>query len=277
MKGNLLLLAALLYLTVITGCSTYRTNSEISFASTKVSEMKPAIHVGEITEGPELLTFLGSVEAEVRRPGFIDPSPTKEQADIVLGYLGKKLDADAVIHVQYRESVTGGQINATGQAVRILSPHSYNVPKNNMKRALEKFGILAEEPAEVVPPATITTTTTVVATPTTTTPATTATPATTPQRAQMNQEKIYAMARTLAETEAKLQAAVEAARANKEFVQLEAENDMHAVDMMLRSATILLEQSQQYSDVDMIGVANRLIQNLQQYRRRLERKAQTGE
>ena len=50
-----------------------------------------------------------------------------------------------------------------------------------------------------------------------------------------------------------------------------------AEHLMLRSATILLEQSQQYSDVDMIGVANRLIQNLQQYRRRLERKAQTGE
>lgn len=259
------------FLLMTGGCSTYKTNTKLTFTSTVLNNQKPVIHVGEITETPDQLTFLGSVVATVRRPSMFDADPTKEQADIVLGFQGKKMDADAVIHVTYKQSLTGGRIDATGQAVKINGPHSYNLQKNSVQKALEKFGITPDElTPQAAPPSVVPSLTAQSIVPSLAPPP----PGpviTGPQ--SVTDEKVYALARALADAEAKAQAQVETARANEEFRQLEAEADINAINIMMSSAKTLQDYASKYHDETMNNIISRLIQNLEHHAKKHEREA----
>lgn len=116
-------LSALLAVLLLAGCSTYRTNSDLSFDTVQLDQYKPVIPVGDVDFAVEELTFLGWVEAEVTKPSILHDDPTERQAAIVLGYLAQQeKNADAVIHVSYK---LGGNLSpltrmvARGQAVLI--------------------------------------------------------------------------------------------------------------------------------------------------------------
>lgn len=115
-------IALILILIAFTGCTHYRTNSEIEFDSLNVNGMKPSIPVGTVSVERHKYTVIEKVTAIVKKLFVFNPDPTKEQVDIVLAEKGKEKGADAVINVNYVSGVgmdTWGYIEATGDAIKI--------------------------------------------------------------------------------------------------------------------------------------------------------------
>ena len=99
------------------GCSTYRSKSGMAFDGTELYGQKPKVHVGEIEESVDQVTFVAKIFAVVKKPIFSLTPATREQVNIVLGEKAAALNADAVIYVKYRENM--GNVWAEGQAVKI--------------------------------------------------------------------------------------------------------------------------------------------------------------
>ena len=119
MPSLVLKIKAVLTLTVfmvLSACSTYKTNTEVTFESS-TTRQKPEVFVGQELESYKL-DYLGWVEAEVRRPTVFHKRATPEQADIVLARLAKNLGAQGVFFVTYDFDLFG-TLHAKGQAVRI--------------------------------------------------------------------------------------------------------------------------------------------------------------
>ncbi|NRB41052.1 MAG: hypothetical protein HRU20_21700 [Pseudomonadales bacterium] len=123
MKSSRLLPCLLILM--LSACSTYKTNSDISFRSTELSGLNPVLPVGQKVPA-DMVTYLGWVEAKVSSPSVFHEPPTQAQVDIVLAEKAKQLGADVVIHVDYKKRVNGlslGKLTARGQAVRINAWH----------------------------------------------------------------------------------------------------------------------------------------------------------
>lgn len=125
MKNSLKFPLTVCLLIALTGCSSYRTNTDISFSSTLLSGQKPAMPVDAEVPADQI-TYLGWVDARVVKPSYFHDAATKEQANIVLAEQAKKLGADAVINVNYKRGInmaTLPKLDARGQAVRINAWH----------------------------------------------------------------------------------------------------------------------------------------------------------
>lgn len=136
----------LLVTSICSACSTYKTNTDLTFDSVWLSGQVPAVYVGEIENTADQLTFLGWVDAQVNRPSIMHEEPTKEQADIVLAYQAKQLGADAVTHVTYKRGVLTEMI-ARGQAVIINSGNRPQPPS----LLPEEATAATDEPAAIAP------------------------------------------------------------------------------------------------------------------------------
>lgn len=132
----------------ISACSTYRTNSDITFESVKI-EQKPEIFIGEDDFEAFRLDYLGWVDAKVSRPSIVHRRPTKAQADVVLARLAKDMGAQGVFFVTYNWDVFGA-LKARGQAVRIHGIDQLSTYKEKLKaqKAQEKAEKIAEYTAE---------------------------------------------------------------------------------------------------------------------------------
>ncbi len=133
-----------LILSFIGACSTYTTNSDISFDSIKI-EQKPEIFIGEEDFESFRLDYLGWMEAKVSRPTIFHSKPTKAQADVVLARLAKEKGAQGVFFVTYNWDVFG-TLYAKGQAVRIHGVDQLTSYKEKLKieKAREKSKKIAE-------------------------------------------------------------------------------------------------------------------------------------
>lgn len=116
-------------------CSTYKTNSDISFESVNIQQ-KPEIFIGENDFESFRLDYLGWVEAKVSKPSIVHSKPTKEQADVVLARLGKDMGAQGVFFVTYNWDMLGN-LNAKGQAVRIHGIDQLTTYKEKLKKRKE--------------------------------------------------------------------------------------------------------------------------------------------
>ena len=106
-------------------CSTYTSNSDVSFPSIHLSGQKPSLPVVDAAPADQV-TYLGWVEAEVRSPSYFHQKPSKEQVNIILAKKAEALQADAVIHVDYKPGITmstRAKLTGHGQAVRINAWH----------------------------------------------------------------------------------------------------------------------------------------------------------
>ena len=106
-------------------CSTYKSNSDISFRSIHLSGLEPSMPVVDNAPADQV-TYLGWVEAEVRSPSYFHQKPSKEQVNIVLAKKAEALQADAVIHMNYKPGITmstRAKLTGHGQAVRINAWH----------------------------------------------------------------------------------------------------------------------------------------------------------
>lgn len=108
---------------MMAGCATYRTNSNISFDSTKIDVPKTVVIITTGTIGHRQYKEIGEIEAKVKKSMVYNPDPTEEQANVVLSEKAKRLGADAVINVTYesKKSFTSwGVITARGIAVKFV-------------------------------------------------------------------------------------------------------------------------------------------------------------
>jgi hypothetical protein len=115
-------IALLALLVTTTSCSAYRTNSDLSFDTTALSAEQTDTYIPiNIDVAGRSYDDLGTVKAVVKKRTAFHKSPTREQANIVLGYEAKKLGADAVIDVKYDTGIafdSWGKMEAIGTAIK---------------------------------------------------------------------------------------------------------------------------------------------------------------
>ena len=114
---------ATLMVLMMAGCAPYKTNSDISFDSTKIDAPKTIVIITTGTIGHRKYQEIGEIEAKVKKSMAYHPDPTEEQANVVLSEKAKRLGADAVINVTYesKKSYTSwGVITARGIAVKFV-------------------------------------------------------------------------------------------------------------------------------------------------------------
>ncbi len=108
---------------MMAGCAPYKTNSNISFDSTKIDSPKTVVIITRGTIGHRKYIEIGEIEANVKKSMPYHPDPTEERANVVLSEKAKRLGADAVINVTYesKKSYTSwGVITARGIAVKFV-------------------------------------------------------------------------------------------------------------------------------------------------------------
>ena len=125
-------------LIIVSACSTYTTNTDIEFESTRIYD-KPSVFIAE--DGEEIesskLDYLGWITAEVRKPTWFDDKPTKLQANIVLAEIAKERGGQAVFFVTYDWSALG-TLTAKGQAARVDGVDHIGRFKEHLKQKQEE-------------------------------------------------------------------------------------------------------------------------------------------
>ena len=114
-------LIGLLFIFSLSACATYRTNSDVEFASTEIEKVESNV---QILEGDLVdldYSVIGPVVATVKKLTVFHKDPTKEQVDVVLTEKAKQMGANAVINVSYNGGVgltTWGFMTGEGTAVK---------------------------------------------------------------------------------------------------------------------------------------------------------------
>ena len=118
---NIRYLIGMLVIVSMTGCASYRTNSDVEFDAIEVEKVETNIQIleGDLTD--TTYSVIGPIEAKVKKLTIFHKNPTKEQVDIVLVEKAKKMGANAVINVSYSGGVgftTWGYMKGEGTAVK---------------------------------------------------------------------------------------------------------------------------------------------------------------
>jgi uncharacterized protein YbjQ (UPF0145 family) len=120
---KMILSLPILFLAALTtGCANYRTDSNVSFDSTKGVSNQSNILILETGYSDNNYTSLGKISGEVKKLTVFNKDPTKEQVNVVLSEKAKALGADAVINVVYKSGIgmtTWGYMEGTGEAIKI--------------------------------------------------------------------------------------------------------------------------------------------------------------
>lgn len=116
------LLAVVIAATVLSGCATYRTDSNITSDPTSVVNSKANVIIMPGTPDKKYKE-IGPVEVSVKKLTVFHKDPTKEQANEALIEKARIIGADAVIKVTYESGIgftTWGYIDAKGTGVKFV-------------------------------------------------------------------------------------------------------------------------------------------------------------
>ena len=123
MKINKLgLLAAVTVVAMISGCASYRTDSNISLESAPVLSASTKVLIAEDSLPNRNYKEIGPIEVSVKKLTIFHADPTKEQANEALRERARIIGADAVINVTYKSGIglmTWGYIDANGTGVKL--------------------------------------------------------------------------------------------------------------------------------------------------------------
>lgn len=114
------LMAVILGAMTLSGCVTYRTNSNIASKPASAVSSKGNVLVLEGVPDKKYKE-LGPVEVTVKKLTVFDKDPTKEQANQALIEKARIIGADAVVKVAYKNGIgltTWGYINAKGTGIK---------------------------------------------------------------------------------------------------------------------------------------------------------------
>lgn len=117
---NFFIFSAVVATTVLSGCATYRTDSNIPSEPASTSKSTGDVM---ITEGVPDKKYreIGPIEVSVKKLTLFHKDPTKEQANEALIEKARSIGADAVIKVTYKSGIgftTWGYIDAKGTGVK---------------------------------------------------------------------------------------------------------------------------------------------------------------
>jgi len=114
------LIAAIIAATALSGCATYRTDSNITSETTSSVNSKASVLILESVPEKKYKE-IGPVEVSVKKLTVFHKDPTKEQANEALIEKARIIGADAVIKVTYESGIgftTWGYIDAKGTGVK---------------------------------------------------------------------------------------------------------------------------------------------------------------
>lgn len=115
------LLAVAVAATALSGCASYRTDSNIASGPPPATSSKANVLIMEGVPS-EKFKEIGPVEVSVKKLTAFHKNPTKEQANEALIEKARVIGADAVIKVTYESGVgltTWGYIDAKGTGVKL--------------------------------------------------------------------------------------------------------------------------------------------------------------
>lgn len=116
------LLAAVTVVAMISGCASYRTDSNISLESAPVLSASTKVLIAEDSLPNRNYKEIGPIEVSVKKLTIFHADPTKEQANEALRERARIIGADAVINVTYKSGIglmTWGYIDANGTGVKL--------------------------------------------------------------------------------------------------------------------------------------------------------------
>ena len=114
------LLTTFLAVTVLSGCASYRTDSNIPTESTPPVASKADVLIMEGVPDKKYKE-LGPIEVSVKKLTIFHKDPTKEQANEALIEKARVIGADAVIKVTYESGIgftTWGYMDAKGIGIK---------------------------------------------------------------------------------------------------------------------------------------------------------------
>lgn len=115
------LIAAAVAATALSGCATYRTDSNIASEPTSAVSSKANVLIIEGVPDKKYKE-IGPIEVSVKKLTVFHKDPTKEQANEALVEKARIIGADAVIKVTYESGIgftTWGYIDAKGTGVKL--------------------------------------------------------------------------------------------------------------------------------------------------------------
>lgn len=116
------LLAVVAVVAMISGCASYRTDSNISSESAPVLGANTKVLIAEDSLPNRKYKEVGPIEVSVKKLTIFHSDPTKEQANEALSEKARIIGADAVINVTYESGIglmTWGYIDAKGIGVKL--------------------------------------------------------------------------------------------------------------------------------------------------------------
>jgi len=115
------LIAAVVAATALSGCATYRTDSNIASEPTSAVSSKANVLIIEGVPDKKYKE-IGPIEVSVKKLTAFHKDPTKEQANEALVEKARIIGADAVIKVTYESGIglmTWGYMDAKGTGVKL--------------------------------------------------------------------------------------------------------------------------------------------------------------
>lgn len=119
-RMKLPLISAVVAASVLSGCASYRTDSNITIESTPPVASKTNVLIMDGVPNKKYKE-LGPVEVSVKKLTIFHKDPTKEQANEALIEKARVIGADAVIKVTYESGIgftTWGYMDAKGTGVK---------------------------------------------------------------------------------------------------------------------------------------------------------------
>jgi hypothetical protein len=116
------LLAATIIVSAISGCASYRTDSNITSEPTPSLRSNSNVLISEDSLPNRKYKELGPIEVSVKKLTVFHKDPTKEQANEALIEKARIIGADAVINVIYKSGIglmTWGYMDANGTGVKL--------------------------------------------------------------------------------------------------------------------------------------------------------------
>ncbi|MDX1771368.1 MAG: heavy metal-binding domain-containing protein [Planococcaceae bacterium] len=117
------ILALVIGISTISGCSTYRTSSNIQSQPASVIDKTSRVIISEGDIKDQEYEEIGPIEVSVKKLTVFHKDPTKEQANEALIEKARMIGANAVVNVSYKSGIgltTWGYMDAKGTGVKVV-------------------------------------------------------------------------------------------------------------------------------------------------------------
>jgi hypothetical protein len=107
---------------LVSGCASYRTESNIPSAATPTAASTGKVLISEDSLTNRKYKVLGPIEVSIKKLTVFHSDPTKEMANQALMEKARAIGADAVVDVTYKSGIgltTWGYLDANGKGVKL--------------------------------------------------------------------------------------------------------------------------------------------------------------